>query len=559
MGVRQVMVRRVGWPFGRSIDLDPSRTTWTIGRDGACRIALDDSAASRRHAALERRDGGLVVRDLSSANGVWQGGSRVAECTVGPGDRLVVGRTEVYFRGPIQVWTARLWPVVAGLAVAVVVLLLREAVVAPPRAPAGLVEAAALAAIEPEPARAKDLAELVGLHNGSAGLAVPLARLIDAGDPLDPAVSLDDWLARARTLVQNPALDDGARATVERRAEWLAHEGRQVRELRSAERELVAGAHASAFARFDRARALIPDAPAVPWFTARFDAERARLAALALAQATALADAGRHDEALVALGTATDAGAAALRGRIERERAHAALAARAGDLARAGDVTAACAAWQELARDATGEPQRRALASLAEVRERVQWRDAEEAYARGDAALAARLLGRSWGDGRAAPARALAAKVEVVARILERAQGGADETALAALAAELAAVEPDGRHPARLALLERVERARTERTARAAELVLEGARELAVGRLVETHAAWQAAVAADRAQRSRIEALLAARAEALFNPAWRRRHGGERTPADAALWPLLAEFLPAGHGLREKAARYAKP
>ena len=50
----------------------------TIGRDAACDLMLDDQSVSRRHARVERVEGGLRVVDLGSGNGVWMGPERIA-------------------------------------------------------------------------------------------------------------------------------------------------------------------------------------------------------------------------------------------------------------------------------------------------------------------------------------------------------------------------------------------------------------------------------------------------------------------------------------------------
>ena len=50
----------------------------TIGRDPECEICLDDEGVSRRHAVIDTEDEASAVRDLSSTNGTWIEGERIA-------------------------------------------------------------------------------------------------------------------------------------------------------------------------------------------------------------------------------------------------------------------------------------------------------------------------------------------------------------------------------------------------------------------------------------------------------------------------------------------------
>ena len=65
-----------------------------IGRDSECDIALDDAAASRRHAQVLVTADGVWIEDLGSQNGVvvvGQPGPRLARLV--PGDSFTIGRT----------------------------------------------------------------------------------------------------------------------------------------------------------------------------------------------------------------------------------------------------------------------------------------------------------------------------------------------------------------------------------------------------------------------------------------------------------------------------------
>jgi hypothetical protein len=74
--------------------LDPERLASgriVIGRSSACELVVADDTVSRRHAALELRQGGWRIVDLGSTNGTWVNGRRVVEAEVLAGDELQLG------------------------------------------------------------------------------------------------------------------------------------------------------------------------------------------------------------------------------------------------------------------------------------------------------------------------------------------------------------------------------------------------------------------------------------------------------------------------------------
>ena len=77
-----------GSQFGRLI---PIYGRLLIGRDASCDLILDEPGMSRRHAAIESQPGGLVLRDLDSANGVQLNGSNVNHSApLKHGDQIVL-------------------------------------------------------------------------------------------------------------------------------------------------------------------------------------------------------------------------------------------------------------------------------------------------------------------------------------------------------------------------------------------------------------------------------------------------------------------------------------
>lgn len=81
------------------VQLDADRIS--VGRSAGNDIVLsDDSQVSRVHAVLEKIAGTWSVRDVSSRNGTFVNGARVAgEARLGPGDELRIGRTRMIMRG----------------------------------------------------------------------------------------------------------------------------------------------------------------------------------------------------------------------------------------------------------------------------------------------------------------------------------------------------------------------------------------------------------------------------------------------------------------------------
>jgi hypothetical protein len=62
-----------------------------VGREPSCDLVVADGSVSRKHARLERRDGGWTVVDQGSANGTFLDSQRVAEAALRPGQDLRFG------------------------------------------------------------------------------------------------------------------------------------------------------------------------------------------------------------------------------------------------------------------------------------------------------------------------------------------------------------------------------------------------------------------------------------------------------------------------------------
>lgn len=77
-------------------DLELNPGELVIGRGVECQVSLDDPLVSRRHATLVVTEGGVLVRDLSSRNGVLVNGARIQhERRLEDGDVITIGSQQL--------------------------------------------------------------------------------------------------------------------------------------------------------------------------------------------------------------------------------------------------------------------------------------------------------------------------------------------------------------------------------------------------------------------------------------------------------------------------------
>ncbi|OJT17447.1 sigma-54-dependent Fis family transcriptional regulator [Archangium sp. Cb G35] len=69
--------------------------SFTVGKDPACDLVIQDSFISSRHLKVTRRDGHFHVLDTNSTNGTWLGPVRVFEVQVGLPTTLRLGQTDL--------------------------------------------------------------------------------------------------------------------------------------------------------------------------------------------------------------------------------------------------------------------------------------------------------------------------------------------------------------------------------------------------------------------------------------------------------------------------------
>lgn len=83
----------------KAIELS-NRDNWTLGRDEACDIVLQDTWISRQHAAINRTaEGEYYIEDLGSRNGSNVNGQTILQPTrLQNGDLIILGTTEIEFQ-----------------------------------------------------------------------------------------------------------------------------------------------------------------------------------------------------------------------------------------------------------------------------------------------------------------------------------------------------------------------------------------------------------------------------------------------------------------------------
>ena len=73
------------------------REHFTVGRDPQNHLCLNDPFISGRHARIEKRANGFVLRDLQSRNGTFLNGSRILEANLKVNDQVQFGESIYIF------------------------------------------------------------------------------------------------------------------------------------------------------------------------------------------------------------------------------------------------------------------------------------------------------------------------------------------------------------------------------------------------------------------------------------------------------------------------------
>ena len=91
---RWALLQMSGSGRGRLLALGDSPST--LGRGAEANLKLADTQASRRHALLHAQAGGVVLKDLGSANGTFVRGRRITEVLLRVGDSFLIGQSRFY-------------------------------------------------------------------------------------------------------------------------------------------------------------------------------------------------------------------------------------------------------------------------------------------------------------------------------------------------------------------------------------------------------------------------------------------------------------------------------
>ena len=84
---------------GREIAIG-DRRRYVLGQSPSCDVVVLDPCVSRVHCVIERRDGGVYVRDKGSRNGTFINDRRVEAGELTPGIELTIGTTRFLVLGP---------------------------------------------------------------------------------------------------------------------------------------------------------------------------------------------------------------------------------------------------------------------------------------------------------------------------------------------------------------------------------------------------------------------------------------------------------------------------
>jgi pSer/pThr/pTyr-binding forkhead associated (FHA) protein len=93
---------------GKKIFLTDDMGEMIVGRDPSCELSINEFVISRKHAKINKRWGGIVIRDLESKNGTFINNRRVVEEFLHDGDRVALGTIVLLFRNPQEINLAHL-------------------------------------------------------------------------------------------------------------------------------------------------------------------------------------------------------------------------------------------------------------------------------------------------------------------------------------------------------------------------------------------------------------------------------------------------------------------
>jgi len=80
----------------RAVNLDPDQGPLVLGRDRkSAQLVIPDPQVSRAHCSIADTERGIAIEDLGSRNGTFVNDQEVKRAAVKPGDRILIGGTEI--------------------------------------------------------------------------------------------------------------------------------------------------------------------------------------------------------------------------------------------------------------------------------------------------------------------------------------------------------------------------------------------------------------------------------------------------------------------------------
>jgi ABC-type multidrug transport system ATPase subunit/pSer/pThr/pTyr-binding forkhead associated (FHA) protein len=80
-------------------NIDLTKEHLVIGRDPSCDVVIAHPIVSKRHAEIVKQNGKIMIVDLGSVNGTFVNGIRIKRHELQELDRVVIGPSELHFRG----------------------------------------------------------------------------------------------------------------------------------------------------------------------------------------------------------------------------------------------------------------------------------------------------------------------------------------------------------------------------------------------------------------------------------------------------------------------------
>ena len=88
-------------PTAQTQNFELEKSDTRIGRGMDCDLVLADSLVSRHHASIVHQNGGYIITDLNSANGLFVNEVRTTSKPIVDGDTIAIGRHLLQFQNPV--------------------------------------------------------------------------------------------------------------------------------------------------------------------------------------------------------------------------------------------------------------------------------------------------------------------------------------------------------------------------------------------------------------------------------------------------------------------------